>query len=309
MSQSVWACYSLTHLNILFSASAHRLLSTHLQKLVPLLTYLWLPIATKHSNPFSCIGMSPPSLSGSTCSALLEQMATTPPILCQHPSSCSVFIWGSHWPMWLQVGDNGDAVGKESHTGAGHTPRCWPFIPRGFWWAWLLRTRISPDSVDPPGRTSSAPALAACWDDAQVSQALGKHRAGQHWSPTVLASFLWHWEWILIPALLGVGCGRVFPAVAHTQDHYLTKWLWDPLRAHGWWKNMDEFMVTSLLQATLTESDLHRQTHLWLARGEIPVSHLPEVEHSRAFYLGVIGHSSFSEILLCSSLWEKWKRL
>ena len=104
-------------------------------------------------------------------------------------------------------------------------------------------------------------------------------------------------------------CGRVFPAVAHTQDHYLTKWLWDPLRGHGWWKNMDEFMVTSLLQATLTESDLHRQTHLWLARGETPVLHLPEVEHSRALYLGVIGHSSFSEILLCSSLWKKWKHL
>ena len=105
------------------------------------------------------------------------------------------------------------------------------------------------------------------------------------------------------------GCWRVFPAVAHTQDHYLTKWLWGPLRAHGWWKNMNEFMVTPLPQATLTESDLHIQTHLWPNRGETPVLHLLEVEQSRALYLGVIRHFSCSQILLCSSLWHNWKRL
>lgn len=81
--------------------------------------------------PFQLYWNESPSLSGSTCSALLEQVAATPPILCQHPSSCSVFIWGSHRPMWLQVGDNGDAVGKESHRGGAHS-KILALYPKGF---------------------------------------------------------------------------------------------------------------------------------------------------------------------------------
>lgn len=55
--------------------------------------------------------------------------------------------------------------------GAGHTPRFWHFIPRDFWWASLLRTRKCPESAEPPGgSTSSAPAMAACWDNAQSAR-------------------------------------------------------------------------------------------------------------------------------------------
>lgn len=171
--------------------------------------------STETGAPYSFIYgfQSPPNIQELSClsffflSAILECV----PLLSVNPYFLPLNRWSPPFPSYGNIphlalsssGDLTDQCDSKQETmrtlqagrvtrGTGHTPRFWHFIPRDFGWTLLLKTCICPESAEPSGRQHILYSSRgyACWDAAQISQDLGKDRAGQHWCPTVLANFV-----------------------------------------------------------------------------------------------------------------------
>lgn len=197
----MWACCSSTYLSIFLSTWAHRLLSTHLQKLMPP-TCLFMAfnlhqtfttcLACLFSSFQLCWNVSPffqwihifcPWTDGHHPS---PPMLTSLILQCLHLGSwlTNVTLSRRQWRHWRQ---------GESHRGRG-TRQDFGTLSQGILgrlhsWGHANALRVQSHLG---GSSSCAPAMAGCWDDAQISQDLGKHRAGQHWCPAALASFVSH---------------------------------------------------------------------------------------------------------------------
>ena len=204
----MWACCSSTHLTIFLSTFAHRLLSTHLQKLVPP-THLFMALNLHQTfkNCHVCL------FSSFRLYWHVFPFFQWIRIFCpwtdghhpSHPMVTSLILPCLHLGIWLtdvtlSRRQWGHCRQGESR-GARGTLQDFGTLSQGIFgglcsWRHTYALRVQSRLG---GSTSSTPAVAACWDAAQISQDVGKDRAGQHWCPIILANFVWHQERILIP--------------------------------------------------------------------------------------------------------------
>lgn len=278
-------CMAANHSNILFSRHKTEALWAPAWRNWCLLTAIMAPNHTKHSNLSAVLkwvlfrSIMPSWNRGGYHSS----------DLCQHPHPVSS-SGGSHWPMWLQVGDNGNARGMRVTQGG--TLQDAILIPKGVFGGLGSWGHAYPDSVDSTWEWDilCLSLFMKLWLCAgrHRSARLGQAQAGQYRAPTALASFSLILRMNFNFGLAGSWLRESFPSCSSAPWHHYLNQILGPFGSgykgdeRIWMNSWVDKLVTSNSHENL---DSNRQTHPDQARGKYLFPHLPEV-YSRQLYLG-----------------------